>query len=217
MAAVRSLSALVALLVPLLAHAGTLADLEVYDRTLGTSLADPRAQGPAVCRRRAADISTSCASAIARRRLLAVTSVDGVNVVSGETAAQHQSGYVLDAWDSVAIEGWRKSLDEVATFYFTRLADSYAARTGRPHDVGVIGVALFREQPHTPAAALARSQTRTQSTRSQRQARRSAERDAAGAATQRAAPQRLEARHGSRRSRSLAGAVRGFPPRLVDA
>ena len=44
------------------------------------------------------------------------------------------------------IEGWRKSLDEVATFYFTRLADSYAARTGRPHDVGVIGVALFRER-----------------------------------------------------------------------
>src|SRR6185503_11696034 len=78
-------------------------------------------------------------------RVLAVTSVDGVNVITGQTAAQEQSGYVLGRWDSVRIEGWRKSLDEVATFYFTKLADSYAARTGRPRDVGVIGVALFRE------------------------------------------------------------------------
>ena len=57
----------------------------------------------------------------------------GLNVLTGETAAQQQSGYVLDAWDGVDVEGWRKSLDEVATFYFTRLSDSYAARTGRVH------------------------------------------------------------------------------------
>jgi hypothetical protein len=79
-------------------------------------------------------------------RLLAVTSVDGVNVISGETAESRQSGYVLEPWDSVGIEGWRKSMDEVATFYFTRLSNSYAARTGRPENVGVIGVALFRER-----------------------------------------------------------------------
>jgi hypothetical protein len=72
--------------------------------------------------------------------------VDGVNVVTGETASEHQSGYVLGPYQSVNIEGWRKSLDEVATFYFTHLGDSYAARTGRPNDVGVIGVALFRER-----------------------------------------------------------------------
>lgn len=79
-------------------------------------------------------------------RLLAVTSVDGVNVISGETAETGQSGYVLSAWDSVEIEGWRKSMDDVATFYFTRLSKSYAARTGRPENVGVIGVAVFRER-----------------------------------------------------------------------
>jgi hypothetical protein len=33
----------------------------------------------------------------------------------------------------------------VAAFYFTRLPDSYAARTDRPEHVGVIGVAVFRE------------------------------------------------------------------------
>jgi hypothetical protein len=80
------------------------------------------------------------------QRLLAVTSVDGVNVITGKTADEQQSGYVLTAWDGVNIDGWRKSLNDVATFYFTRLSNSYAARTGRPENVGVIGVALFRER-----------------------------------------------------------------------
>jgi len=80
------------------------------------------------------------------QRLLAVTSVDGVNVITGKTAQEQQSGYVLDPWGGVNIEGWRKSMDEVATFYFTRLSNSYAARTARPRNVGVIGVALFQER-----------------------------------------------------------------------
>ena len=79
-------------------------------------------------------------------RVLAVMSVDGVNVVSGETAAPSQSGYVLDAWECTEINGWRKSLSSIAAFYFTELPDSYAARTGRPDNVGVIGVAFFRER-----------------------------------------------------------------------
>ena len=79
-------------------------------------------------------------------RLLAVTSVDGVNVISGQTAAPDQTGYVLPAYGATSVAGWRKSLDEVAAFYFTKHKNSYAARTGRPFDVGVIGVALFREK-----------------------------------------------------------------------
>ena len=43
-------------------------------------------------------------------RVLVVTSVDGVNVISGDTAAPSQSGYVLDPWGSVEIIGWRKNL-----------------------------------------------------------------------------------------------------------
>ncbi len=84
-------------------------------------------------------------------RILAVTSVDGVNVVSGETASPAQSGYVIDARGSVDIAGWRRSLERTAAFYFTDLGDSYAARTGRPKDVGVIGVAVFRERPRANA------------------------------------------------------------------
>jgi hypothetical protein len=81
----------------------------------------------------------------ARGRVLAVAAVDGVNVVSGETAAHDQSGYVLSPLQSYDIAGWRKNENEIAAFYFTSLPDSYAARTDRPRHVGVIGVAVFRE------------------------------------------------------------------------
>ncbi len=78
--------------------------------------------------------------------ILAVVSVDGVNAVSGETASWNQTGYVLAPYQTLAIKGWRKSLKRVAAFYFTEHANSYAARTGRPHNVSVIGVALFRKR-----------------------------------------------------------------------
>ncbi|GGD45465.1 hypothetical protein [Pseudoxanthomonas indica] len=80
------------------------------------------------------------------QRVLVVLSVDGVNAVTGETADPRQGGYVLDPWESTEITGWRKSLEDVAQFVFTDAPDSYAARTGRPRNVGVIGVAVFRER-----------------------------------------------------------------------
>lgn len=79
--------------------------------------------------------------------ILAVVAVDGVDAITGETADWQQSGYVLGARGNFSVKGWRKSLDRVAAFYFTSLPDSYAARTGRPDNVGVIGVALFRRKP----------------------------------------------------------------------
>ncbi len=88
-------------------------------------------------------------------RLLVVTSVDGVNVISGETASPTQSGYVLEPYGSVEIAGWRKSMTRTAAFYFTDLGDSYAARTGRPGNVGVIGVAVFQEKVAPPVSAAA--------------------------------------------------------------
>lgn len=84
--------------------------------------------------------------------VLAVTSVDGVNVVTGETAAPGQSGYVLSPNGFLPVKGWRKDMSRVAAFYFTRLDDSYAARTGRPDNVGVIGVAVFRRKMEPPLA-----------------------------------------------------------------
>ncbi len=78
--------------------------------------------------------------------VLAVVSVDGVNVVTGETAATSQGGYVIDQWQHLDVAGWRKSLSRTAAFYFTELPDSYAARTGRPQNVGVIGAAIYRRK-----------------------------------------------------------------------
>ena len=85
-------------------------------------------------------------------RVLAVLSVDGVNAISGQTAGSSQAGYVLEPWQQVEIRGWRKSYSDIAEFYFTDLPDSYAARTGRPQNVGVIGVAAFRERRREPIA-----------------------------------------------------------------
>ena len=124
-----------------------LVTMDVYDRTDGTSLAvylkDGRRYVVGTPGHEYAVRIRNCTG----ERILAVTSVDGVNAVSGETASPEQSGYVIDAWGSVEIAGWRKSLDRTAAFYFTDLGDSYAARTGRPGNVGVIGVAVFREKP----------------------------------------------------------------------
>ena len=83
-------------------------------------------------------------------RVLVVLSVDGVNAVTGQTANPAQAGYVLEPWESTEISGWRKSLDDIAQFVFTDLGDSYAARTGRPQNVGVIGVAVFQELRRRP-------------------------------------------------------------------
>jgi hypothetical protein len=83
-------------------------------------------------------------------RVLVVLSVDGVNAVSGENAAVGQTGYVLAPYQTADITGWRKSYSEAAAFYFTALPDSYAARTGRPDNVGVIGAAVFRERAPEP-------------------------------------------------------------------
>jgi hypothetical protein len=80
------------------------------------------------------------------QRVLAVTSVDGLNVLTGKTANPNQTGYVINGSDRYGITGWRKNDSSVAAFQFTASPNSYAERTGRPLDVGVIGVALFRER-----------------------------------------------------------------------
>lgn len=104
-------------------------------------------------------------------RVLAVLSVDGINVLTGQTAATRQSGYVIDGGQRYGISGWRKSMDDVAQFVFTALPDSYAARTGRPGNVGVIGVAAYREMaapyspPVEPWRGAARPQFRDESAR----------------------------------------------------
>src|SRR5690349_2160722 len=75
-------------------------------------------------------------------RVLVVMSVDGVNILTGETANYDQRGYVFSPYETYDLSGWRKSDTEIAAFAFAPLPQSYAARTGRPGDVGVIGMAV---------------------------------------------------------------------------
>ncbi|WP_439520110.1 hypothetical protein [Hydrogenophaga sp.] len=133
------------------AHAvGGLTDVQLIDRDSGETLSVYRHQGEHwVAGRPGARYAVSVRNATPGR-VLSVVSVDGVNVVSGETANWRQTGYVLSAWQQHAINGWRKSDTEVAAFHFTASSESYAERTGRPAHVGVIGVAVFREKPVPP-------------------------------------------------------------------
>jgi hypothetical protein len=79
-------------------------------------------------------------------RVEVVVTVDGRDAVSGELGDyRRQRGYVLEPWGTMVVEGFRRSLDEVAAFRFSSVGESYTARRGTPQHAGVIGVAVFRE------------------------------------------------------------------------
>jgi|CZKU01.1.fsa_nt_gi hypothetical protein len=80
-------------------------------------------------------------------RIEAVVSVDGLDAVDGRPASLNKRGYIIPAYGEVVIDGFRTSLDAVAAFRFSSVRDSYAAKTSHARNVGVIGVAFFRERP----------------------------------------------------------------------
>lgn len=138
-----------------LASAAALVDMSVIDRSTGEQLDVYRHRG----RLYVAGIPGNRYAVSLRNksgaRVLTVVSVDGINAISGQAAASAQSGYVLSPWQATEVSGWRKSMDDVAAFYFTSIGDSYAARTDRPQHVGVIGVAVFREaEPPRPMPSM---------------------------------------------------------------
>ena len=145
--AVATATLLAAAIMPLAAsRAASLARVDVYDRNAGEALTMYSQRGRQYVVGQPGNEYAVRIRNCSDRRLLAVVSVDGVNAVSGESAAPDQSGYVIEPGGYVNIQGWRKDLSRTAAFYFSDPADSYAARTGRPNDLGVIGVALFRER-----------------------------------------------------------------------
>ena len=126
---------------------GSLADIQIIDRDTGSVLPAYRCRGEYWVAGRPGARYSIMIQSHRGQRLLAVTAVDGINVISGETGAWGQSGYVLGAGEGYEITGWRKSDAEIAAFNFTAASGSYAERTGRPANIGVIGVALFLERP----------------------------------------------------------------------
>ncbi|MFZ6768028.1 hypothetical protein ACO0LM_13285 [Undibacterium sp. Di26W] len=132
------------LLAPM-ASAGQLAAVSIINQATGERLPIWRHQGLNYIAGRPGDRYAVEIRNKTDERILSVLSVDGINVLTGSNASPTQAGYVLNTWQTMEVKGWRKNMDEVAAFYFSQLPDSYAARTGRPDNVGVIGIALFRE------------------------------------------------------------------------
>lgn len=144
--ALAALFASLALTTSCAAHVHDLVDMQVVDRDTGAVLDVHHRGGRAYV---AGEPGHRYAVMMQNRtgeRVMAVLSVDGVNAVTGETADPYQGGYVLGPYERAEINGWRKSMSEVAQFVFSAPEASYAARTGRPQNVGVIGVAVFRER-----------------------------------------------------------------------
>jgi hypothetical protein len=80
------------------------------------------------------------------QRFEAVATVDGLDVIDGRAGSLAKRGYLIAPWGSLEIEGFRRSMHEVAEFRFGSVSNSYAARTGSDRNVGVIGVAFFEER-----------------------------------------------------------------------
>jgi hypothetical protein len=141
---------------------GHIADVTVYDRAENRMLPVHRHHGRYYVVGRPGNEYQISVRNRSGGDVLAVVSVDGVNAVSGETADWGQTGYVLAPNQAFDIKGWRKSLQRVAAFFFTEHQNSYAARTGRPANVGVIGVAVYRRKAE-PEARILRDRARENS------------------------------------------------------
>lgn len=135
------------------AQSAAMVDLTVVDRDTGQALQVWRHRGSLFVAGRPGARYGLRVTNNSDARVLVVMSVDGVNVLTGETADYGQRGYVFGPGESYDVTGWRKSDTEVAAFTFASLSRSYAARTGRPADVGVIGLAVFRERVAPPAVS----------------------------------------------------------------
>ncbi len=90
-------------------------------------------------------------------KVLAVVSVDGLNVVDGKTAEENGPGYVMDRYTAQKLYGFQYSQDKVATFKFGAFGAKdvdgnplgYAAskKDGSEKNAGVIGVKIWDEVP----------------------------------------------------------------------
>lgn len=100
-------------------------------------------------------------------RIEAVVTIDGRDAISGRQGNFRERGYVIPPYQDVLVEGFRQNHHAVAVFRFTNKGDSYSARRGTPQNVGVIGVAVFREKHrrrHHPRPLAKRGMRRPTST-----------------------------------------------------
>jgi hypothetical protein len=103
------------------------------------------------------------------RRAEVVVSVDGRDVVNGRSSSGvRDRGYIVPAFGSTVIRGFRTSLADVAAFRFTAPGDSFAGRHGQRRRVGAIRAMVFGER-----AAMKRPRPRPMAKHKDRSARSS--------------------------------------------
>jgi hypothetical protein len=84
-------------------------------------------------------------------RLEIVLSVDGLDVLDGRKASVRKPGYLMALRSQLVVEGFRQSPEAVAAFRFSPVRESYAAeKYHNTKNVGVIGIAVFRESGTNP-------------------------------------------------------------------
>lgn len=79
-------------------------------------------------------------------KVCVVVSVDGIDVLTEEIAKPQAGGHIINGFDTIIIEGFRKSTSGTTQFSFSSSEGSYAAQTDRPENTGVIGVSVFKEE-----------------------------------------------------------------------
>lgn len=81
------------------------------------------------------------------RRVLAVISADGVSVVDGKPADNDSRGYIVPAYSSAEIKGWRTSKKETHKFVFDTKKRAYSTQSEKEDtNCGVIAVKVFDEK-----------------------------------------------------------------------
>jgi hypothetical protein len=93
------------------------------------------------------------------RRVGVVVAVDGRNIISGKKSwlRNDERMYILEPFGQGEFKGWRTSLDSINRFYFTDVADSYAAAFHDESAMGVIAVAVYPEVKRPDPADLSGS------------------------------------------------------------
>lgn len=81
-----------------------------------------------------------------------VVSVDGLSIIDGKPAGSASTGYIIGAWQTARIKGWKVDSETAAEFKFGAKSKSYAAKSeaGDVQNAGVIGLQVFPKKYVAP-------------------------------------------------------------------
>lgn len=93
------------------------------------------------------------------KRVMAIFSVDGIEVLKGQSASEAETGYIVDAFSSIEVKGYRIDDSNVAQFRFADIRNGYNVIVGATkkdsygneyqdkssQNSGVIGVRVIEE------------------------------------------------------------------------